>query len=91
MAEILGAIEENPEWVALITADHGNCEKMIDERGNVHTAHTTERVDFIVFDPSGAPPALTGPGRLADVAPTVLGYMGIPQPEVMTGRDLVAR
>jgi len=91
MADILRTLEENPEWVALITADHGNCEKMIDENGNVHTAHTTEMVDFIVCDPSGVKAKLSGPGRLADVAPTVLGYMGIEQPAVMTGRDLVVR
>ncbi|HSH74344.1 MAG TPA: hypothetical protein VLA09_01470, partial [Longimicrobiales bacterium] len=61
------------------------------EHGNVHTAHTTEPVDFIVFDPADPHTVLTGPGRLADVAPTVLAYMAIGQPEVMSGRDLVAR
>ena len=90
LADILRTVDEHDEWVALITADHGNCEKMI-ENGKVHTAHTTEKVDFIVYDPRGARPSLNGDGRLADVAPTVLGYMGIEQPEVMTGRDLVAR
>jgi 2,3-bisphosphoglycerate-independent phosphoglycerate mutase len=77
--------------VALVTADHGNCEMMIDENGNVHTAHTTTAVDFIVCDPTGTRAPLAGPGRLSDVAPTVLAYMGIEQPAVMTGRDLVAR
>jgi 2,3-bisphosphoglycerate-independent phosphoglycerate mutase len=64
---------------------------MIDEKGNVHTAHTTEPVDLIVYDPRGGGEKLTGPGRLADVALTVLRYMGIEPPRVMTGHDLVAR
>ncbi|HSH74584.1 MAG TPA: 2,3-bisphosphoglycerate-independent phosphoglycerate mutase, partial [Longimicrobiales bacterium] len=63
LADILDAVEERAEWVALITADHGNCEKMIDEHGNVHTAHTTEPVDLIVFDPADPYTVLTGPGR----------------------------
>jgi 2,3-bisphosphoglycerate-independent phosphoglycerate mutase len=91
MADILREISSRPEWVALITADHGNCEKMIDEKGNVHTAHTTEPVDLIVFDPASADTSVSGPGRLADVAPTVLGYMGIARPQQMTGCDLVRR
>jgi len=91
LANLLEAVTEHPEWVALITADHGNCEKMIDENGNVHTAHTTEPVDFIVFDPAAEETQLRGPGRLADVAPTALGYLGIEPPEAMTGRDLVVR
>jgi 2,3-bisphosphoglycerate-independent phosphoglycerate mutase len=91
LADILRTVDEHDEWVALITADHGNCEKMIDGSGKVHTAHTTEKVDLIVYDPHGAELSLDGDGRLADVAPTVLSYMGIQQPDVMTGRDLVAR
>jgi 2,3-bisphosphoglycerate-independent phosphoglycerate mutase len=91
LADILRTVHENPKWVALITADHGNCEMMIDEHGNVHTAHTTDLVDFIVCDPTGVKAKLNGPGRLSDVAPTVLGYMGIDKPAVMTGRDLVVR
>jgi 2,3-bisphosphoglycerate-independent phosphoglycerate mutase len=89
LADILREVSARPEWVALITADHGNCEKMIDENGNVHTAHTTEPVDFIVFDPGSTTIEVRGPGRLADVAPTVLSYMGITAPSQMTGRDLV--
>jgi 2,3-bisphosphoglycerate-independent phosphoglycerate mutase len=91
MTEILQAIREHPEWVALITADHGNCEKMIDEQGRVHTAHTTEPVDLIVFDPEDGDITLADGGRLADVAPTILGYMGIAAPPQMTGRNLVSR
>jgi len=89
LADILEAVRDNPEWVALVTADHGNCEKMIDENGNVHTAHTTEPVDLIVFDPTDPDLELTEGGRLADVAPTVLAFMGIEPPEQMSGRNLV--
>ncbi len=89
--DILETVSKHTEWVALVTADHGNCEKMIDENGDVHTAHTTEPVDFIVFDPTGQEARLVEEGRLADVAPTVLGYMRIAQPEQMSGRDLVRR
>ena len=90
LADLLEAVRTQPDWVALITADHGNCEMMIDAEGNVHTAHTTEPVDFIVYDPRGSEVELSEDGRLADVAPTVLAYLGLDQPEVMTGRDLVA-
>ena len=89
LADILEALRQQPQWVALITADHGNCEKMIDEHGNVHTAHTTEPVDLFVFDPTGPEIELHDGGRLADVAPTVLAYMGIDASEQMSGRDLV--
>lgn len=100
LGDILEGVAERPEWVALVTADHGNCEKMIDENGAVHTAHTTEPVDFIVFDPEAeggssqgqrarSGTTLLADARLADVAVTVLGYMGIEPPDVMTGRDIV--
>jgi 2,3-bisphosphoglycerate-independent phosphoglycerate mutase len=89
LADILEAVGHHPEWVALITADHGNCEKMLDEHGNVHTAHTTEPVDLFVFDPTDDAVGMTGDGRLADVAPTVLAYMGIEAQAQMNGRCLV--
>jgi 2,3-bisphosphoglycerate-independent phosphoglycerate mutase len=90
LADILRSVDEHPEWVVLVTADHGNCEMMIDANGDVHTAHTTEPVDFMVYDPQErGRVALRDGGRLADVAPTVLRYMGIAKPDVMTGRDLV--
>jgi len=77
------------EWIALVTADHGNCEKMLTPEGKPHTAHTTEPVDLFVVDPSGRVRLTGGPGRLADVAPTVLACMGIAQPAEMTGTSLV--
>ncbi|HSN15525.1 MAG TPA: 2,3-bisphosphoglycerate-independent phosphoglycerate mutase [Anaeromyxobacteraceae bacterium] len=71
----------------LITADHGNCEQMIDpETGGPHTAHTTNPVPF-VFVGDGSPTLRAG-GALCDVGPTILGLMGLEPPAEMTGRDL---
>ncbi|MGB1658442.1 MAG: 2,3-bisphosphoglycerate-independent phosphoglycerate mutase [Longimicrobiales bacterium] len=91
MTDILATIDAHPEWVALITADHGNCEMMIDAEGNVHTAHTTTPVDLILYDPTESAVSLSDGGRLGDIAPTVLGWMGIDPPAEMTGRDLTLR
>ncbi|HEY2026959.1 MAG TPA: 2,3-bisphosphoglycerate-independent phosphoglycerate mutase [Gemmatimonadaceae bacterium] len=72
----------------LITADHGNCEMMIDpETGGPHTAHTTNPVPFLVVD-DGETHRLRDGGALCDVGPTILGLLGIEQPREMTGRDL---
>ncbi len=71
----------------LITADHGNCEMMIDPvTGGVHTAHTMNPVPFVAVRPHA--PALRAGGSLRDVAPTVLSLMGLEPPPEMTGRDL---
>ena len=74
----------------LLTADHGNCEMMIDpETGGPHTAHTLNPVPVVLI---GAPDAAgLRSGRLADVAPTVLDLMGLPQPPEMTGQSLIRR
>ena len=75
----------------LITADHGNCEVMVDPKtGGPHTAHTTNPVPFHLIDDGlrGARLRAAG-GALEDVAPTVLGLLGIPKPEEMTGRSLL--
>ena len=74
---------------ALITADHGNCEQMLDyESGQQHTQHTTDLVPLIylgtkqrTLNPSG--------GILADIAPTLLGMMEMQQPDEMTGNSLL--
>jgi 2,3-bisphosphoglycerate-independent phosphoglycerate mutase len=72
----------------LVTADHGNCELMIDpETGGPHTAHTTNPVPLVVVDPDGDRPLRTG-GALCDVGPTVLHMLGVEQPSEMTGVDL---
>ncbi|MGO9056843.1 MAG: 2,3-bisphosphoglycerate-independent phosphoglycerate mutase [Candidatus Binataceae bacterium] len=74
--------------VALITADHGNAEFMADPAtGQPHTAHTTCLVPLILYDPKYQGGLADG-GTLADVAPTFLGLLGIPQPAEMTGHDL---
>ena len=71
----------------LITADHGNCEMMIDPAtGGVHTAHTTNPVPLVAVGTNAA--SLRAGGSLRDVAPTVLGLLGIESPAEMTGRDL---
>jgi 2,3-bisphosphoglycerate-independent phosphoglycerate mutase len=70
----------------LITADHGNLEQMIDENGQPHTQHTVGPVPFVYVGP-GAP--VVRRGALRDLAPTVLGLMGIPVPGEMTGRSLL--
>lgn len=75
--------------VAIVTADHGNCERMIDEvTGAPHTYHTVGPVSLFVIDDQNYYDLRTW-GRLADVAPTVLDLMGIDQPEEMTGRSLI--
>jgi len=73
----------------VITADHGNCEQMVDENGHPHTAHTTNPVPFIVVDERHKGHALASGGRLCDVAPTVLALMGLPQPPEMEGHSLL--
>jgi 2,3-bisphosphoglycerate-independent phosphoglycerate mutase len=71
----------------VITADHGNCDHMLEDDGSVNTAHSLNPVPFIVTA-DGA--ALDGEGILADVAPTILALIGIEQPAAMTGRSLLA-
>ncbi|WP_300434937.1 2,3-bisphosphoglycerate-independent phosphoglycerate mutase [uncultured Mameliella sp.] len=73
----------------LVIADHGNCETMVDpETGGPHTAHTTNLVPVILYGAPGVEKLRDG--RLADVAPTLLQLMDLPQPEEMTGESLIA-
>jgi len=72
--------------VSLITADHGNADKMFDENGAPFTAHTTNPVPFCVV---GYPCELREGGRLADIAPTMLQIMEIPQPTEMNGTSII--
>ena len=74
---------------ALITADHGNCEKMLDENGTPHTAHTANRVPLIFVDAAKRDSSLQ-PGILADIAPTILNLLGLEVPAEMTGTNLIS-
>ena len=75
---------------AIVTADHGNCEQMIDPAtGGPHTAHTTYDVELIVVDDHMRGKKLHEGGRLADVMPTALHMMGIEKPSEMTGKPLI--
>ena len=74
----------------IVTADHGNCEQMIDpETGGPHTAHTTYDVDLIAVDDSVKKCPLRTDGRLADIAPTLLTLLGLDQPSEMIGQSLI--
>ncbi len=84
---VIDALEKRG-GVALITADHGNAEFMADPAtGQAHTAHTTNPVPLILYDPQFKGRLKDG-GTLADVAPTLLGMLGVKAPAEMTGHDL---
>ena len=87
LARVVAAAEKAGARL-LVTADHGNCEVMIDPKGGgPHTAHTTNPVPLVVVDPAGDRPLRNG-GALCDVGPTILSMLGLDQPDEMTGRDL---
>jgi len=76
----------------LITADHGNSDLMLDSFGNPVTAHSTNPVPLVIISPDDykfTDYALSGQGKLADVAPTLLKMMGLTKPEEMTGIELI--
>lgn len=85
VGKVVDAIKEMG-GVALITADHGNADKMVDTDGEPFTAHTTNPVPFCVI---GYDCELKDGGRLADIAPTILQILGLPQPEEMDGTSLI--
>jgi 2,3-bisphosphoglycerate-independent phosphoglycerate mutase len=87
LGRALAALEKTG-GAMIVTADHGNCETMVDPvTGGPHTAHTTNPVPVILF--GGPEGAHLRDGRLADVAPTVLQLMGLDQPAEMTGKTLI--
>ena len=89
VARILDAVAEI-HGVALITADHGNCELMFDQATNQpHTAHTTNPVPLILVDRENRFGKLRDRGALQNVAPTILGILGINQPSEMTAEPLL--
>ena len=71
----------------MITADHGNCDHMLEDDGSVNTTHSLNPVPIIV---TADGVSVDGEGILADVAPTILALLGIAQPAEMTGRSLLA-
>ncbi len=86
MGRIIAEVEKHDDVTLLVTADHGNADCMFDENGKVNTAHTTNPVPFCVTVKG----ASLKPGRLADIAPTILHIMGIEQPAAMTGECLLS-
>ena len=88
--ECLGKIYQKVEELGgtmIITADHGNCEEMLDENNNILTAHTTNPVPFIVTNKNIS----LVPGKLGDIAPTILELMNIEKPIEMTGISLIKK
>ena len=89
VAKVLEAVKHKG-GIAFITADHGNCDKMIADDGTPHTAHTTALVPFVFVDEANTGRELDGSqGALCDIAPTLLDAMGLDAPEEMTGRSLL--
>jgi 2,3-bisphosphoglycerate-independent phosphoglycerate mutase len=90
VGQILAALERTG-GAAIVTADHGNAEEMIAPDGTPMTAHTMNPVPCFLTGP-GIPPDmhLRPRGRLADIAPTILDLLGLPQPALMTGESLVS-
>jgi 2,3-bisphosphoglycerate-independent phosphoglycerate mutase len=87
LGRVLAAAKQEG-MVVFVTADHGNCEIMLDpSTGQPHTAHTTYPVPFVIAQKDVR---LRDAGILADVAPTVLDFMGIDIPIEMTGKSLIA-
>jgi len=88
LARVLPAADTAGATV-LVTADHGNCELMIDPAtGGPHTAHTTNPVPLVIVGEGAPRRHLRTGGSLRDVGPTILRLLGIEPPREMTGRDL---
>jgi 2,3-bisphosphoglycerate-independent phosphoglycerate mutase len=89
VGDILKAVDETGA-AAVITADHGNSDQMwVPETQSPHTAHTLNPVELVIYGKDCEGLSLKQDGRLADIAPTVLHLMGIPQPAAMTGSCLI--
>ena len=86
MGRIVAEVAKHDDVVLVVTADHGNADCMFDETGKVNTAHTTNPVPFAVCEKGVR---LKDGGKLADIAPTILRIMGLPQPAEMTGECLI--
>ena len=84
LGRILTAVEREG-GVALVTADHGNAEEMLDDDGNPQTAHTSNPVPLVVTDPDVS---LREQGELSDLVPTAISLLGLAKPLQMTGHNL---
>ena len=85
LALIRQAAQEK-DYVLMVTADHGNCEQMLNEDGSVVTEHSTNPVPFVLLNDGQLN---RQEGIMADVAPTILKLLNLPQPQEMTGQSLV--
>lgn len=92
VSAVLSALEEK-NGVALLTADHGNADKMLDETGNPFTAHTTALVPFVLIDYTGRRMELQQEegGSLGNIAPTLLDIIGLSAPSEMTAKSFLAK
>ena len=86
VGRVLAETAKHPDTVLFVTADHGNAERMTNADGSPNTAHTTNPVPFTVRMDGVR---LSGGGRLADIALTILDVMGLEKPAQMTGRSLI--
>ena len=90
LGRVMKAIKD-VDGVLLVTADHGNAEKMIDEKtGEPYTAHTVGKVQAVLYNDNHQVKSLHD-GKLADIAPTLLELLGIKQPEEMSGKSLIVK
>jgi 2,3-bisphosphoglycerate-independent phosphoglycerate mutase len=90
LGKVMHAIK-SVDGVLFVTADHGNAEKMVDEKtGEPYTAHTVGKVQAVLYNAETPIKGLNN-GRLADVAPTLLDLMNIEKPSDMTGNSLIVK
>lgn len=90
LGQLVDFAKEN-DWNMLVTADHGNAEKMFDDtNGQPYTAHTTSKVP-LVFVSNDTSSVKVKDGSLCDIAPSILKLAGLDKPEEMTGKNLIAR
>ena len=90
-SELVEKVAKETGFTVLITADHGNADKMQEEDGSPFTAHTTNQVPFVIVGNDVKGIKLRDKGILADVAPTLLDLMQTKIPEEMSGKSLIVK